>query len=119
MSPRTFRVTIRGAFDRLTDAQRAELEAAAPEHDLMRASFTAEGDLSYDLTRDCFTFRFLDSGEAEADILDATARAELTAESWLTERGYGYKRLKAQAQDMSTAPLSKRQRRAAAREHTT
>ncbi|WP_306432448.1 DUF6204 family protein [Streptomyces sp. A1136] len=78
MSPRTFRVTIRGAFDRLTDARRAELETAAPEHDLMRASST-EGDLSYDLTPDRFTFRFLDSGEAQADILDATARAELTA----------------------------------------
>ncbi|MGW7097898.1 DUF6204 family protein [Streptomyces sp. NPDC054838] len=118
MSPRTFRVTIRGAFDRLTAAQRAELEATAPAHDLMRASFTTEGDLTYDLSRDCFTFRFLDSGEAEADILDAAARAELAAEAWLTERGYGYKRLKVQAQDMSLAPLSKRQRRAAAGGHT-
>ncbi|WP_079407487.1 DUF6204 family protein [Streptomyces sp. 3211] len=113
---RTFRITVRGSFDGLTGEQRTELLAAAPEHDMLRAEFTAEGHLTYDLTaRPFFTFRFLDSGEAEEDILDATARAELAAESWLTERGYGFKQLKSQAQDMSLAPLGKRQRREAAR----
>lgn len=107
---------VRGSFDGLTGEQRTELLAAAPEHDMLRAEFTAEGHLTYDLTaRPFFTFRFLDSGEAEEDILDATARAELAAESWLTERGYGFKQLKSQAQDMSLAPLGKRQRREAAR----
>ncbi|MER6449329.1 hypothetical protein DEJ51_33445 [Streptomyces venezuelae] len=113
---RTFRITVRGSFDGLTDAQRAELLAAAPEHDMLRAEFTAEGHLSYDLAaRPFFTFRFVDTGEAEEDILDATARAELAAESWLGERGYGFKQLRSQAQDMSLAPLGKRQRREAAR----
>ncbi|MFG2874785.1 DUF6204 family protein [Streptomyces sp. NPDC048337] len=112
MSSRTFRITVRGSFDGLTPAQRAELLAAAPEHDMLHATFTAEGNLSYDLaTRPFFTFRFLDSGEAEEDILDATARAELAAEGWLTERGYGFKQLKSQAEDLSMAPLGKRQRR--------
>ncbi|MFD9338284.1 DUF6204 family protein [Streptomyces sp. NPDC060028] len=116
MSIRTFRITVRGSFDGLTDEQRAELLAVAPEHDMLRAEFTPEGDLTYDLAaRPFFTFRFLDSGEAEEDILDATARAELAAESWLTERGYGFKRLTSQAQDLSLAPQSKRQRQAAAR----
>ncbi|MFJ6795136.1 DUF6204 family protein [Streptomyces sp. NPDC091268] len=116
MSTRTFRVTVRGSFDGLTDAQRAELLAAAPEHDMLRAEFTPEGHLTYDVSaRPFFTFRFLDSGEAEEDILDATARAELAAESWLTERGYGFKRLTSQAQDLSLAPLGKRRRQAAAR----
>ncbi|MFF4434206.1 DUF6204 family protein [Streptomyces sp. NPDC001513] len=116
MSTRTFRITVRGAFDGLTDGQRAELLAAAPQHDMLRAEFTAEGHLTYDLAaRPFFTFRFLESGEAEEDILDATARAELAAESWLTERGYGFKQLKSQAQDLSQAPLGKRGRREAAR----
>ncbi|WP_328929364.1 DUF6204 family protein [Streptomyces sp. NBC_00190] len=117
MSSRTFRITVRGSFDNLTADQRAELTAAAPEHDVLYAAFTTEGHLTYDdvAVRPSFTFRFLDSGEAEEDILDATARAELAAESWLTERGYGFKRLKSTAQDLSQAPLGKRGRREAAR----
>lgn len=117
MSTRTFRITVRGSFDGLTDEQRAELLADAARHDMLTAKFTVEGDLTYDLAaRPFFTFRFLAEGEAEEDILDATAHAELAAESWLTERGYGFKRLTSQAQDLSLAPLSKRQRQAAARE---
>ncbi|MET9885390.1 DUF6204 family protein, partial [Streptomyces sp. NPDC006430] len=116
MSTRTFRITVRGSFDALTADQHAELLAAAPEHDILHASHTVEGHLAYDVgVGPFFTFRFLDSGEAEEDILDATARAELAAESWLTERGYGFKRLTSRAQDLSLAPLSKRQRQAAAR----
>ncbi|MEV6583375.1 DUF6204 family protein [Streptomyces sp. NPDC051582] len=116
MSTRTFRITVRGSFDGLSAEQRAELLAAAPEHDMMRSAYTTEGHLSYDIAvGPFFTFRFLDSGEAEEDILDATARAELAAESRLTERGYGFKRLTSRAQDLSLAPLSKRQRQAAAR----
>nr|WSX53529.1 DUF6204 family protein [Streptomyces sp. NBC_00974] len=116
MSTRTFRITVRGAFDGLTDEQRAELLADAAQHDMLAAKFTPEGNLTYDLAaRPFFTFRFLAEGEAEEDILDATAHAELSAESWLTGRGYGFKRLTSQAQDLTLAPLSKRQRQAAAR----
>lgn len=116
MSTRSFRITVRGSFDGLTGEQTAELLAAAPEHDVLRAEFTAEGHLTYDLaSRPFFTFRFLDSGEAEEDILDATARAELAAERWLSDRGYGFKQLRSQAEDLSLAPLGKRRRREAAR----
>lgn len=115
MSTRTFRVTVRGVFDALTAEQRAELVARAAEHDVLRAAFTPEGHLSYDIAaRPAFTFRFQDSGEAEEDILDATERAEEAARAWLDERGYGYKNLRSQAEDLSQAPLGKRQRRAAA-----
>lgn len=116
MSSRTFPITVRGAFDGLTDGQRAELLGAAPEHDMLRAESTAEGHLAYDLAgRPFFTFRFLDSGGAEDDVLDATARAEPAAEGWLAERGYGCKQLRSQAQDLSPAPPGERQRREAAR----
>ncbi|MFE4696043.1 DUF6204 family protein [Streptomyces sp. NPDC056738] len=115
MTTRTFRVTVRGVFDGLSADQRAELLAHAPEHDVLRAAFTPEGHLSYDLAaRPAFTFRYLDSGEAEEDILEAVERAEAAATAWLTERGYGFKRLKSQAEDLSQAPLGKRQRRAIA-----
>ena len=69
--------------------------------------------LSYDIAaRPAFTFRFLDSGDAEEDILEATERAELSARAWLTERGYGYKNLRSSAEDLSQAPLGKRRRQA-------
>lgn len=117
MSARTFRITVRGVFDNLSADQRAELLARAAEHDVLLAAFTAEGHLSYDIAmRPAFTFRFQYPGEAEEDILEATERAEEAAEAWLTERGYGYKNLKASATDMAKIPLAKRQRRAAAQE---
>ncbi|MFI8231191.1 DUF6204 family protein [Streptomyces sp. NPDC085900] len=118
MSTRTFRITVRGVFDGLGPDQRAELLSRAAEHDVLRAAFTPEGHLSYDLAaRTAFTFRFLDSGEEEEDILEASERAEEAAKAWLTERGYGYKNLRSQAEDLSQAPLGKRQRRAAAQEN--
>ncbi|NBM16940.1 DUF6204 family protein [Streptomyces sp. GC420] len=118
MSTRTFRITVRGVFDGLTTDQRAGLLARAAEHDVLRAAFTPEGHLSYDLAaRSAFTFRFLDSGEEEEDILEASERAEEAAKAWLTERGYGYKNLRSRAEDLSQAPLGKRGRRAAARQN--
>ncbi|MEU6018635.1 DUF6204 family protein [Streptomyces sp. NPDC047515] len=118
MSTHTFRITVRGVFDGLGTDQRAELLARAAEHDILRAAFTAEGHLSYDLAaRPAFTFRFLDSGEAEEDILEATERAEDAAKAWLAERGYGHKNLRSNAEDLSQAPLGKRQRRAAAQKN--
>ncbi|MGW3354177.1 DUF6204 family protein [Streptomyces bungoensis] len=116
MSTRTFRITVRGVFDGLDAGQRAELLARAADHDVLRAAFTPEGHLSYDLAaRSAFTFRFLDSGEAEEDILEATERAEEAAKAWLDGHGYGHKNLRSQAEDLSQAPLGKRQRREAAR----
>lgn len=114
MSTRTFRITVRGAFDGLTDTQRAALLTDAAEHDVLRAAFTPEGSLTYDIAaRPAFVFRFSDTGEEEADILEATERAEERAKAWLTDRGYGFKNLRSTAEDLSQAPMGKRQRRAA------
>jgi len=115
VSTRTFRIIVRGFFDGLTPEQRAELLADAAEHDVFHARFTREGTLTYDLAaRSAFNFRFEDSGETEEDILAATERAEAAATAWLTERGYGFKNLRSTAEDLSLAPLAKRQRRAQA-----
>jgi len=112
MSSRAFRVKVRGEFKDLTPDQRADLVAEASEHDAMSASFTPEGHLSYDLaTRPFFTFRFADSGETDEDLVVATGRAEAAARRWLDERGLAYKLMPAQSEDLSQAPLSKRQRR--------
>lgn len=114
MTTRSFRITVRGSFQALTAEQRAELLADAADHDILTAAFTAEGHLSYDIAaRPAFTFRFQDSGVDEEDILAATERAETAARAWLDGRGYGYKGLKSQAEDLSQAALSKRQKREA------
>ncbi|MET9086754.1 DUF6204 family protein [Streptomyces sp. NPDC004237] len=117
MTTRTFRVTVRGVFDGLGAERRAELLSRAADHDVLHAAFTPEGHLSYDIAaRPAFTFRFQDTGEEEEDILVATERAEEAARAWLDERGYSYKNLRSSAEDLSLAPLSKRQRRAAAQQ---
>lgn len=116
MTMNTFRITVRGFFDALTQAQRSELLAEADQHDLLQATYTPTGHLSYDLSaREAFAFRFLDTGEQEDDVTAATERAETAAATWLTDRGYRFKNLRSQAVDLATAPLSKRQRRAAVR----
>ena len=116
VTTRTFRITVRGSFTALTPEQRAELLAEAAEHDILNAAFTPEGHLSYDIAaRPAFTFRFQDEGEDEEDILVAADQAETRARAWLDGRGYGYKDLKSQAEDLSQAPLGKRQKREARR----
>jgi hypothetical protein len=113
MGTRDFRIKVRGEFKDLTEAQRSDLLARAAEHDALGASFTGEGHLSYDLAaRPFFTFRFAESGETDQDLEAATARAEAAARSWLDERGLSFKLISTQAEDLSQAPLSKRQRRA-------
>jgi hypothetical protein len=114
MSTRTVRVTVRGAFDGLTVEQRAELLARQADHDFLHATYTPEGNLTYDIAaRPFFTFRFRTSAAGEEDVPDAAAQAELDAVAWLEQRGYGYKNLKTHAEDMSQAPVGARQRRAA------
>ena len=111
MSPRTIRVTVRGAFDALSAEQRGELQSRAAEHDVAYAAYTAEGSLTYDPARPFFTFRVADTVESEQDIPAAVARAEAAAAAYLSERGYGFKNLSSQAVDMSQVPLGKRGRR--------
>jgi hypothetical protein len=116
MTSRSLRITVRGHFDRLSEAQTAELVAAAAEHDLLFTAYTAAGYLAYDLpSRPFFTFRFADEVPAESDIAAAAAKAEAKAAAWMAQRGYAVKNLSAQTVDLSEVPLGKRGRRAAAR----
>ena len=119
MTTRAFRITVRGVFAALSEQQRTALLADAAQHDILTASYTAEGHLSYDIaSRPAFTFRFLETGEEEQDLAPAAERAEAAARAWLDERGYGYKELRSQAEDLSQAPMGKRQRREARKTQT-
>lgn len=114
MTSRTIRVTVRGAFDALTDDQRTALLADAARHDVAYAAFTADGSMTYDIAaRPFFTFRYAETVTDERDIPAVTARGQAAAEQWLSSRGYGYKNLSAQAVDLSQTPLGKRGRREA------
>ena len=110
---RTIRVTVRGSFDNLTAGQKAELVAAGAAHaDMLDVRYTPEGHLHYDLAaRPFFTFRFAEDVAEEKDIAQVTARAEAKAAAWMTERGYGFKRITSQTVDMSEVPLGPRERR--------
>src|SRR4051794_35320472 len=109
---RTIRVTVRGFFDGLSEAQLAELIADRAEHDFLRTEYTPEGYLAYELpARPFFSFRFAEQVDEETEIPQASARAEGKAAAWMAERGYPVKNLSAQAVDMSTVPLGKRGRR--------
>ena len=111
---RNLRVTVRGVFDNLSEAQLAELVAEKAEHDFLHTAYTADGYLAYDLpARPFFTFRFADSVEEEDEIPAATARAEAKAAAWMAGRGFPVKDLSSQAVDMSAVPLGRRGRREA------
>jgi hypothetical protein len=114
---RTIRVTVRGVFDGLSEAQLGDLVAERAEHDFLRTEYTPDGYLAYDLpARPAFTFRFLDEVADQAEIPDAVARAETRAAAWMQARGIPVKNLTAQAVDMSEVPLGKRGRREARRQ---
>ncbi|GIE28229.1 hypothetical protein Ait01nite_012740 [Actinoplanes italicus] len=110
---RTIRVTVRGSFDNLSDAQKAQLIAAGDAHaDILAVEYTAEGHLTYDLAaRPFFTFRFAEQVDDEREVAKVTARSEAKAAAWMTERGYGFKRITSQTVDLSEVPLGKRGRK--------
>lgn len=110
---RTLRITVGGSFRDLTDDQRAELRARAAEHDVLPASFTAEGHLVYDVdARPFFTYRFLSKGETDENVARAVPDAEAAAGAALEQHGLAYQLRSTNVQDLSQAPLGKRQRRA-------
>src|SRR3954452_563503 len=49
MTSRTIRVTVRGYFDKLSEAQTAELVGEAAEHDFLHTAYPPEGYLAYDV----------------------------------------------------------------------
>lgn len=105
MARHIYRVVVRGQFADLTEAQRAALLAEADEHEIFRASYTADGTFTYERNLVAFSFRFEvratgdDPAAVEADAI-ATARARAVAD--LTAWGIGHKHLKVTATDMAS-----------------
>ena len=97
MSERTYRVIVRGTFADLTDAQRAELNKTAGEHDILTAQFTDDGTLVYDAALRNFTFRCVVRQPIEAGDDAAGRRACDRAAGDLAARGIGHGALRAAA----------------------
>ncbi|HVW33698.1 MAG TPA: DUF6204 family protein [Acidimicrobiia bacterium] len=106
-TPRPYRVTVRGQFDRPSDEQRAALRADAPAHDTVAAGrFTAEGTVTYQPDLVGFTFRYLIAAAGPDAAADAATEGELRAIEWLERAGWPYRRLRTVA-----APVPEPRRR--------
>jgi Family of unknown function (DUF6204) len=98
---RTFRVTVRGRFDNLSQQSRSYLAGAVDQHDIFLSSFTKEGTFTYDSKLDFFNFRY-ELKEAEPDAEQRAVRyATQETEAFLTTMKIGFRDLRAKAMDMS------------------
>jgi hypothetical protein len=95
---RTYRVTVRGVFDGLDEAQRQRLRERADEHDLLTSGFTEEGALAYDAALRPFSHRVVVRVEAGPDEeAYALVAGELSAVERLDALGVGYRGLRSSA----------------------
>jgi hypothetical protein len=112
MPDHQLRIRVRGRFDALTPEQRDGLLREAALHDPLRAAFTDEGCVSYDLdARPFFAFRVSASVRDEAAVPDAVRRAEEAAGRWAAQRGLSWVHVASHVENLTTAPLGKRQRK--------
>ena len=98
MAERTYRVTVRGRFDGLDDTIRDRLRREAAEHDVLVATFTDEGTLTYDRRLDAFQHRLVvrvEEGTGEEDV--ARTAGELAAIEHLEAAGLGFGPLRSSA----------------------
>jgi hypothetical protein len=96
-----YRVTVRGRFADLTDAQRSWLKTNQGEHDVFVSSFTDEGSLSYEPAIDFFSFRREVRLEPPAGETEAAETAIRSAEQFLKILRIAHSPLKAAVMDMS------------------
>ncbi|MFD7920773.1 DUF6204 family protein [Streptomyces sp. NPDC059740] len=99
-----FRVTVRGKFDGLTEADRTALKAT---RDPFQAAFTPEGTFSYDTSVSAFTFRCQVPAAAEED---GEAEATAGALAALDAHGLPYQVLKVAVTDMRTVRIRRKGR---------
>lgn len=86
---RTYRVTIRGRFVELPEPARSRLRAAAGEHGVLSARYTAEGTVTYGSELRGLVFRFETS--LDEDVADPHRQAETegrhTVRAWAERHG--------------------------------
>lgn len=100
-----FRVTVRGAFEGLSDADRARL---ATEPGLLGPAYTEHGAFTCDRTMTAFSFRCQVPAEDERDgEADATARAIAALEA----HGFPHRILRVAVTDLRAVRIRRRNRR--------
>ncbi|WP_419997879.1 DUF6204 family protein [Streptomyces boninensis] len=100
----TFRVSVRGKFKGLSDAQRKRLADGA---EASQVAFTDDGAFSYDRGLSVFTFRVQVPAEAEDDDDEVATLRALDA---LDAHGYPYEILKTAVTDMRTIKINRKGR---------
>ncbi|MEZ5265481.1 MAG: DUF6204 family protein [Acidimicrobiales bacterium] len=110
---RTYRVTVRGRFQGLTDAAQAHLRAHLAEHDVFLSRFSGEGSLSYDHRLDFFNLRYevrLGDGGGTERVAEV-ALTEATA--FLRTLRLGHGELRSEVMDLQAMTDHRRARRRA------
>ena len=97
----TFRVTIRGRFDKLSEQARAYLVGAQDEHDIFKSGFTREGTFTYDSKIDFFNLRYEVRVRGENASEAAASQALGNAAGFLSTLRIGFRDLRATSMDMS------------------
>ncbi|MFI1487140.1 DUF6204 family protein [Streptomyces sp. NPDC020747] len=110
MSDRTYRVIVRGTFADLDEAQRAALIETAAEHDLLNATLTDEGTLTYEVPPRTFTFRCVVRQPADADDAAAVRRACDRAAADLARRGIRHSALRGTATSLDDMKIRRPRR---------
>lgn len=109
MSPRTYRVIVRGVFDGLDDAQRATLREGLAAHDIFDSAFTEAGSLTYEKGLSAFSVRVVvrvDPGVDEAT--DAQTAGELVALEHLDTLAVGHRNLRSTVTCMDDVKIRRR-----------
>ncbi|MCP2168165.1 DUF6204 family protein [Goodfellowiella coeruleoviolacea] len=102
----TYRVTVRGRFDQLTDAARTALLGAADQHHIFNAAYTQDGTFTYNRDLRVFDFRYL--MVVEDDERAVAERAKQRAIATLTAGGYGYTNLTVSVLNMADVKIRRR-----------
>lgn len=105
----TFRVLVRGRFDRPDDATRARLSTALASGDFADLAFTPEGTLSYNEHLVSFSFRVVvETSPGKHAERDACEEAMMTAMEVLDRENYPYRALTTAATCMDDIKIRRR-----------
>ncbi len=100
-----YRAVVRGQFQDLAEAERADLIANAAEHDYFHSAFTSAGTFTYDPQLVAFNLRYeIRFGSDADDDSEAAAERQALAQAtaFLDAAGYGSKRVTVTVTDMAS-----------------
>ncbi|WP_328535852.1 DUF6204 family protein [Streptomyces sp. NBC_00344] len=106
----TYRVIVRGTWERLTDVSRTRLLSEVDDHGLTQMQFTEQGSLTYDRTLKHFSYRYVVVSGAEDGDEMAGAIAEDRASTELARLGHGFGALRSTVTDLDTMKINRKGR---------